>query len=164
MPKPEPETSFAVLMMQAAQAHARRQWATLHDLLRQARRARDAPPWHEARPEVAAWEDLMGAIATHKVQAHALIRAAIRLLLRRMQDRCGAAGAPDPTVQDFCDWLRTDSETLEMDLVDELAEDQWHGADISPQFLRTNPERDHLWYWQRMGEDGRDGDGEPSGD
>jgi hypothetical protein len=81
-----------------------------------------------------------------------------------MQDRFGAAGASDPTMQDLCDWLRTEVESLDMDLVDELAEDTWRGADISPQFLRTNTERDHLRYWQLMGEDVRDGEGEPSGD
>ena len=150
MLEPEPEAYFDVLMMQAAQAHERRQWATLDMLLTQARWAPDAPPWDDECQDVNAWHELRTAVVLHQGRAHALLRAGVRLLLTRMQDRFGAAGASDPTMQDLCDWLRTEVESLDMDLVDELVEDEWRGADISPQFLRTNTERDNFCWTNRL--------------
>ena len=153
MSESEPQTSFDVLMMQAQQAHKRRQWATLDTLLRQARWAPDAPPWEEERFAVEAWEELAAALATHQSQAHALIHAVVQILIRRVRERYGAVGAPHPTFHALCDWLQTEVETLDMELVEEAVEERWRGADISRQFLRTNAQRDNSWHWKRMGED-----------
>jgi hypothetical protein len=153
MSEPEPQTYFDVLMMQAAQAHERRQWATLAMLLWQAREAPDVPPWDDERQDVQIWHELRTAVVLHQGRAHALIRAGVYLLLTRLQERCGAVGAPDPTTQDLCGWLRTEVERPDMELVEEAVEERWRGADISRQFLRTNAQRDNSWHWKRMGED-----------
>jgi hypothetical protein len=145
MSQPQSQSFWDVTMMQAKQAYERRQWATLDMLLHQASAARDAPPWDEDREDVRTWEDLFHAVTLHQIDAHTHIRAAVHLMLVRLQDYCGAAGAPDPTMQDLCGWLRAEVETLDMDAVDEAAEERWRDYDIPRRYLRTNLERDESW-------------------
>src|SRR5262245_41584499 len=141
MAETPPQACWDITMIQASQTHARRQWATLGMLLRQARGAPDAPPWDDEREDVRTWQDLHGALALHQGEAHAHIRAAVHLLTQRLQDRCGAAGSPDPTPDDMWAWLRWHVETLDMEEVDAAVEERRQGHTHLERFCRTNASR-----------------------
>src|SRR5262245_28890541 len=114
----EPQRYWDVTLLEAEQAKKRRQWATLYTLLIQARDAPDAPPVEDyGRQDVNLWHDLWTAHTLHLMDAHALIRAAIHLLLTRAQERFGATGAADPTAQEMCAWLRAEVEMVDFDVI-----------------------------------------------
>ena len=140
MAETQPQVFWEVCLLEAAQARERRQWATLDLLLDRARGAPDAPSLDdEDREDVRTWHALHIALVGHHCDAGALIRAAVHLLLTRAQDRFGAVGAPDPSVQELCAWLRTEAETLatvELDAVDEEVEERWRGPQFPRRWLR----------------------------
>ena len=150
MAETPPQAFWDITMIQATQAHARRQWATLDMFLRQARGAPDAPPWDDEREDVRTWQDLNGALALHQGEAHHLIREAVHILVERLQDRFGAAGSPDPTPDEMCAWLRWQVETLDMDEIDEAVEERGQGHTQLQRFHRTNPSRG---MWVAPGDD-----------
>jgi len=124
MDEEQRQTFWAVTMIEVKQAYARRQWATVRELLAQARDAPDAPILEDdcEREDVRTWEGLMDALVLHQLDAHRLVCAAVRLLVRRAQEREGASGGPDPTPQEQWRQLLADVEELDMDEVDAAAE------------------------------------------
>jgi hypothetical protein len=115
---------FDITLTQAHQAHERRQWATLADLLRHARDAEDAPPLDGSDSDAAdLWNELMHALVMHQVDGKSFLRAAVGLLLDRVRRRFGAQGEADPTPEALCEWLDWEMEALSVDDIDARVED-----------------------------------------
>ena len=140
MAETQPQVFWEVCLLEAAQARERRQWATLDLLLDRAREAPDAPSLDdEDREDVQTWQALHVALVGHQLDAGVLICAALDLLITRAQERFGAVGEPDPSVQDFCAWLRAEVETLATDeiaAVEEAVEARWSGPQFPRRWLR----------------------------
>ena len=122
---PRPPDAWEGLLRRADDAVYDRKWATALVLLHRARHAPDAPAGEAdaLRADVAAWHTLADAVARHQQEARALVRAAVGILLADAQQLYGAAGAPNPTTEELCEWLLTAVETLDMERVDEAVED-----------------------------------------
>ena len=120
-----PPDTWEGLLRLADEAVEDRKWATVAALVRRARHAPDAPAGEAdaRRADVAAWHTLADAVAGHQHEARVLVRAAVGILLADAQQLYGAAGAPNPTTEELCEWLLTAVETLDMERVDEAVED-----------------------------------------
>src|SRR5262245_13721064 len=146
MQQPDPQRYWDVTLLEAEQAKKHRQWARLLTLLIEARDAPDAPNVQENydREDVCLWHDLWNAHVLHLMDAQRFIREAIHLLLARTQERFGATGAADPTVQELCAWLRAEAETVDFDMIetiDEAVEERHRAKGWPRSWLRTTSGR-----------------------
>jgi len=99
------ETAWKAILNQASAAAETRQWALLRRLLYQALAAPDAPDVHGHSRAVHPWNRLMLTLVRHAFDIPDVARAAVRLLVTRARERCGAAGAPDPPPQELYERL-----------------------------------------------------------
>ena len=88
------ETAWKAILNQASAAAETRQWALLRHLFYQALAAPDAPDVHGHSRAAHPWNRLMLALVRHEFDIPDVAWAAVRLLVTRARERCGAAGAP----------------------------------------------------------------------
>jgi hypothetical protein len=121
---PKPPATWKALLSLADDAHIDGAWGKVAAYLRQARAAPDAPDVTAGpfRSDVDTWQALSSMVAEHQGESRAMLRGALGILVADAQHLYGAAGAPNPTTEELCEWLLTAVESLDMERVDEAVE------------------------------------------